>query len=114
VLGAAGPPSWGPRLLNCFGHPSSMGALPWIRFLPASAVEEFTRELGETLEACPTIGNMDRIAEVLAGWKATAEIYADPALANDLRRPLAGTGTRVPRPAVANPSDRPPVPKEPG
>lgn len=73
--------------------------LPWTRFLPAPALEEFAREFAETLEACASIGNMNRISEVLSDWKATAEIYADPALASDLRRPLPGTDTRVPRPA---------------
>jgi hypothetical protein len=73
--------------------------LPWSRFLPAPALEEFGREFADTLEACASIGNMNRIAEVLADWKVTAEIYADPLLASDLRRPLPGTDTRVPRPA---------------
>ena len=73
--------------------------LPWTRFLPPPALEEFGREFAETLEACASIGNMNRIAEVLADWKRTAETYADPALASDLRRPLPGTDTRVSRPA---------------
>ena len=73
--------------------------LPWARFLPPPALEEFAGEFAETLEACASIGNMNRIAEVLADWKATAEIYADPALASDLQRPLEGTDRRVPRPS---------------
>jgi len=73
--------------------------LPWTRFLPAPALEEFCREFAETLEACASIGNMNRIAEVLADWKATAEIYADPELASDLQRPLPGTDIRPSRPA---------------
>ena len=72
--------------------------LPWTRFLPLPALEEFGREFAETLEACASIGNMNRIAEVLADWKATAEAYADPALAAELRRPLPGADTLVPRP----------------
>ena len=73
--------------------------LPWTRFLPAPTLEDFGREFADTLEACASVGNMNRIAEVLADWKATAEIYADPSLASDLRRPLPGSDKRVPRPA---------------
>ena len=72
--------------------------LPWTRFLPPTALDEFAREFAETLEACASIGNMNRIAEVITDWKATAAIYADPALASDLQRSLAGTEVRVPRP----------------
>jgi len=62
--------------------------LPWTRFLPESALEEFAREFAETLEACVSIGNMNRVAEIIVDWKEKAEAYADPALAADLRHPL--------------------------
>ncbi len=72
---------------------------PWVRFLPQDARQGFARELVETLQACASVDNPARLHEVLHSWKATAEIYADPALLADLVRPLpAPTGGRVPRP----------------
>jgi hypothetical protein len=73
--------------------------LPWTRFLPAAELATFAREFAETLEACASIGNMNRVGELLRDWKATAEIHADPALAAELKRPLAGTTIRVARPS---------------
>jgi hypothetical protein len=73
--------------------------LPWTRFLPAPELATFAREFAETLEACASIGNMNRVGELLHDWKVTAEIYADPALAAELKRSLAGTTIRVPRPS---------------
>jgi hypothetical protein len=75
--------------------------LPWVRLLPGDARKAFLHEFAETLEACASVGNMSRLAEVVGDWKATAAIYADPKLADDLKRPLAGTATRVPRPSPA-------------
>ena len=72
--------------------------LPWTRFLPPTALDEFARELAETLEACASIGSMNRIAEVVTAWKATAAIYADLGLDSERQRPLAGTDMRVARP----------------
>jgi hypothetical protein len=88
-----------PRMERALLAEALQPRLPWTRFLPVPALEEFGREFAETLEACASIGNMNRIAELLVDWKATAQAYADPALASDLRRPLPGTDLRVPRPA---------------
>jgi len=73
--------------------------LPWTRFLAPPALEEFCREFAEILQSCASIGKMNRVAEVIADWKATAEAYADPAVASDLQRPRPGADARVPRPA---------------
>jgi hypothetical protein len=71
----------------------------WIRFLPADGRSTFAREYVETLQACASIGNTARLDEMLTSWKATAEVYADPALLLKLTGPLASpTGRRVPRP----------------
>jgi hypothetical protein len=73
---------------------------PWLRFLPADARRSFAQEFVETVQACAAVANPARLDEVLCAWKATAEIYADPALSSDLTRPLpAPTGRRVPRPS---------------
>jgi len=71
---------------------------PWVRFLPQHERDRFAREFVETLQACASIGKSARLDELVTSWKSTAEIYADPALAADLRRPLPGTGRKVARP----------------
>jgi hypothetical protein len=71
---------------------------PWVRFFPDHERERFTREFVETLQACASIGKSARLEELVTSWKSTATIYADPALAADLKRPLPGTGRMVRRP----------------
>lgn len=61
-------------------------AFPWVRFLPDKAVREFLLEFMETARAASDLGTMNPLALVIASWKSTAEIYADPELAADLRR----------------------------
>jgi hypothetical protein len=36
--------------------------------------------------------------ELIHAWKSTAAIHSDPKLAAALKRPVSGTGTKVPRP----------------
>jgi hypothetical protein len=71
---------------------------PWVRFLPEHEQQRFTREFVETLQACASIGKTARLDELVQSWKSTAEIYADPELAADLKGPLPGTGKPVARP----------------
>jgi hypothetical protein len=71
---------------------------PWIRFLPEREQRRFAREFVETLHACASIGKTARLAELVHSWKSTAQIYADPTLASDLKRPLVATGRKVTRP----------------
>jgi hypothetical protein len=53
---------------------------PWTRFLPPNEVREFTKELTETLQAADSIDNLTPVSELIAQWRHTAEIYADPDL----------------------------------
>jgi hypothetical protein len=53
---------------------------PWVRFLPPNEVREFTKELTETLQAADSIDNLTPVSELIAQWRHTAEIYADPDL----------------------------------
>jgi hypothetical protein len=72
--------------------------LPWIRLLPPPGRAAFLREFAETLEACASVGNTSALAELVLAWKATAALHGHPELAADLKRPLPGTSTKVPRP----------------
>lgn len=62
-------------------------AFPWVRFLPEDAVREFLVEFMETARAASDLGTMSPLAPVVAAWKSTAEIYADPELSAKLREP---------------------------
>ena len=75
---------------------ASAEGIPWLSFLPAQHRQEFMVEFFRTAEAAAELGVMTPIAQLLREWQATAAIYADPELAAELRRPLAGDGERVP------------------
>jgi hypothetical protein len=64
---------------------------PWVRFLPAEAVQKFLFELVQTAHACAELDNMAPLEPVVVAWRNTAEIYADPELRRTLTEPLDGT-----------------------
>lgn len=59
------------------------GPFPWIEFLPAEARRSFVKDFLRTARACAAVGRFDRLTIVLAAWKGTAELYADPTLSPD-------------------------------
>ena len=75
-----------------------LDAHPWLRFLPEQERATFVREFADTMAACAAIGNNAPLSQLLHEWKATAEIHADPALADALNRRSSGTSMKVPRP----------------
>lgn len=75
--------------------------LPWLRFLPPDAVSEFTQEFLETTHAAAAVDNMAPVSQLLAAWRHTAEVYADPELYAVLSRPHHGDHGRVPIPGTA-------------
>ena len=90
-------------LVNVPQVPDSLGRLlaarfPWMRFLAKDAKQAFVHEFIETVQACASVGNSAALDEVIAAWKSTASIYADPKLAADLKRSLPGSHTKVSRP----------------
>ncbi|MFB6567348.1 hypothetical protein [Streptomyces noursei] len=81
-------------LMKC--NPAAVGmltevfpeAFPWVRFLPEDAVREFLVEFMETARAASELGTVGPVAPVIAAWKSTAEVYADPELRAKLSEPL--------------------------
>jgi hypothetical protein len=74
---------------------------PWVRHLPDDAKREFTAEWLETLSAAAAMGNNAAVEGVVAAWRSTAEIYADPELFEILTRDHEGADYGpVPRPEV--------------
>jgi hypothetical protein len=61
--------------------------LPWVRFLPPDDIGILARELTETAAASASLGNASPVAQLLAEWRHTAEVHADPELHAMLTRP---------------------------
>lgn len=55
-------------------------ALPWSTFLPAEDIDTLLAELVDTARGAVALDNLSPIALLLAQWRHSAEIYADPAL----------------------------------
>ncbi len=75
--------------------------LPWTRFLPGPAVDELVREFLDTAEAAAGVYNMAPVAQLLAEWRHTAEVYADPELYAALTRDHEGDHGEVAVPGEA-------------
>lgn len=77
---------------------ASVNAIPWLKFLPERESDAFFEDFFRTAEGAADLGVMAPLGRVLREWRATAAIYADPMLAQELRRPVPGDGDRVPEP----------------
>jgi hypothetical protein len=76
-------------------------ALPWVRFLPEAAVEELAVEMVATINGAAALHNMAPVAQLLAEWRHTAEVYADPELHATLSQSHAGDFGPVSAPDTA-------------
>lgn len=75
--------------------------LPWTRWLPSDALDELVAEFVDTTRAAADLRNTAPIAQLLAEWRHTAEVYADPELHTSLSRAHEGDHGRVPQPEAA-------------
>lgn len=73
-------------------------SLPWTTFLPPSERTEFFDALTSTAAACAEVDNFEPLARLIEGWRATAEIHANPELGKLLRAEHAGPQVRLKRP----------------
>lgn len=78
-------------------HDAAPKVFPWARFLPPEELEQFVIELVDTFEAADSIGNPAPVSHLIAAWKNTAQIYADPDLHAILSQDGADLGP-VPEP----------------
>jgi hypothetical protein len=53
-------------------------ALPWLRMLPTSDLEQFTKEFLEVAETCGSLGSFDRLGLLLSEWRNTAYAWSRP------------------------------------
>ncbi|GAB4060261.1 hypothetical protein [Catellatospora paridis] len=75
--------------------------LPWVRFLPLPAVDEFAQEFVATAGAASALGNMAAVSVLLTAWRHTAEAYSDPDLHTILAGETSGDYGPVPVPEAA-------------
>lgn len=61
-------------------------AFPWVRYLSKAEIQAFVVELVDTMERAESLGNPAPVAHLVAAWKHTAEVYADPELAAILKQ----------------------------
>jgi hypothetical protein len=64
--------------------------LPWARFLPAAAAGELAAEFVATAHAAAAMDNLAPVSQLLAEWRHTAEVHADPELYAILTRTHEG------------------------
>ncbi|MEO3781538.1 hypothetical protein ABGB16_33130 [Micromonospora sp. B11E3] len=72
--------------------------LPWVRFLPPADAKQMAGEFIATAEAAAAVGNTAALSQLLAEWRHTAEIHADPDLQRVLTAPSADDFGLVARP----------------
>ncbi|MCK2219560.1 hypothetical protein MF672_038070 [Actinomadura sp. ATCC 31491] len=63
---------------------------PWVRHLSSDELRSFTLELVEALSDAAELDVDTTTQEVIAGWRATARIKADPDHYAEARRPTEG------------------------
>lgn len=92
-------------LRNALAHLSPADAVdslvdefPWVDLLPNADRRLFAVEFVRAVQAAAELGQWSVLTQVLVEWKATAAVYADPGLAEQLAQPLDGDFGPVPAP----------------
>ncbi|HEX6685168.1 MAG TPA: hypothetical protein VF062_20425 [Candidatus Limnocylindrales bacterium] len=65
-------------------------ALPWATFLPEADLDQLLSELVTVAQGAASLENLSPVAVLLAQWRHTAEVYADPVLLEILSREPEG------------------------
>lgn len=76
-------------------------SLPWTNFLPEDERDEFFEALTSTAATCVDVNTFDPLAHLIDGWRTTAEIHANPDLAEFLRVERSGPSVSIKRPKVS-------------
>lgn len=105
TAGADGALSAARALRNALAHlPAGAAAdvlreeFPWVDLLPDADRHEFAVDFVRVVGASAELGCWSVLAQVLVQWKATAAVYADPVLVEELTRPLESDLGPVPAP----------------
>ena len=73
---------------------------PWVQFLPPADLPQFVTEFIETLRATGDLDTVAPVVQLIAEWRHTAEVHADPSLVTILTGDLDDFGP-VPIPPAA-------------
>jgi hypothetical protein len=105
TAGADGAVSAARALRNALAHLPAEGAadvlreeFPWVDLLPDAEQRAFAVDFARAVGASAELGRWSVLAQVLVEWKATAAVYADPTLIEELTRPLEADLGPVPAP----------------
>ena len=74
--------------------------LSWVAFLPERDRRLFAAEMSQLMAEAVETDDLAPIEQAMREWRATAETYSDPELAQRFSEPLLAHGERVPRPVV--------------
>jgi hypothetical protein len=92
-------------LRNALAHLSAddaVGALieefPWLDLLSEADRRQFASDFVRAVQASAELGRWSVLAQVVVEWKATAAVFADPVLAEELTRPVDDDLGPVPAP----------------
>ena len=72
--------------------------MPWLEWLPAHERRDCVSELLTNLGAGAETGTLEPFSRSVAEWRHTAEVWADPELAERLSSQLPGDGPVLERP----------------
>ena len=105
IAGADGALSAARALRNALAHLPAEGAadalreeFPWVDLLPPAERSAFAADFVRAVGASAELGRWSVLAQVLVEWKATAAVYTEPGLVDELTRPLDADLGLVPAP----------------
>ncbi len=75
-------------------------ALPWAMFVPDKEREDFFAALIRTAAACVDIDAFEPLARLIEGWRAAAEVHANPDLVQLLSEEHPGPAVPLSRPKI--------------
>ncbi len=84
-------------------HPDALSdaladAFRWVELLPSDDRQRFVAEFSNIVGAVGDLDSYDTLSQFVGEWRATAQIYADPVLANRLRLQIDASGSAIPAP----------------
>ena len=74
--------------------------LSWVAVLPECDRRLFAEEMSRLMTEAADTDDLAPVEQALREWRATAETFSDPELAQRLTGPLVADGERVPAPIV--------------
>ncbi|NMO51027.1 hypothetical protein HH310_07465 [Actinoplanes sp. TBRC 11911] len=71
---------------------------PWLTLLPVEELPQFIADFTRAAQIAAEVGQWSVLTQAVREWKATAAVYADPALLRRLTEPLTDDFGPVPAP----------------